>query len=82
MNPIQLDIFHKQLLLMRTAREVIDLANGSLTLNPHDPRDQALEELDRIYASAEDDVPPEDLQVARFSDTVSEVIVIIIPKTQ
>lgn len=82
MNSIQLDIFHQQLLLMRTTQEVIDLANGGLTLPPNDPRDKELEELDRIYTSSEDNMPFKEPYVARFSDVACEVIVIIIPKTQ
>lgn len=82
MNSIQLDIFHQQLLLMHTAQEVIDLASGGLTLPPNDPRDKSLEELDRIYTSSEDKVQFKEPHIARFSDTASEVIVVIIPKTQ
>lgn len=80
MNRLQLDIFHQQLLLMRTSEEVVDLANGILTLRPTDPRDAVIEELDRAFASADDDTTYKEPIVARYSDTVSEVIAIVIPK--
>ena len=54
MNARQLAIFHRQLLLMRTTKEVIDLANGVLELPSDDPRDALLARLDEAYMDAED----------------------------
>jgi len=54
MNDRQLAIYHQQLMLMRTIQEVIDLSHGNLVLQPDDPRDAILEELDRAFCEAAD----------------------------